>query len=149
MHSMTISIVAIGLYLLSSGLIAFRLFQGADNPNRFKTPIMISGFLAMIIHAGLLYHGLVTSEGINIQRHVPGKLPDRTDRTVDRLVQAGRKSWPRVVSDGRDRDPAGEYPPLAPHHRNQQSLAVTIAFNFAVWGPLFTDFGCTFGINMD
>ena len=66
MHSMTISIVAIGLYLLSSGLIAFRLFQGADNPNRFKTPIMISGFLAMIIHAGLLYHGLVTSEGINL-----------------------------------------------------------------------------------
>lgn len=62
-----ISIVAIGLYLTSGGLLGARLAKGAsistDSP---KIALLGPGIIAVILHGVVLHHSLITDAGLNL-----------------------------------------------------------------------------------
>ena len=67
MSHYVIAAIAIALYLTSGLLLARRLFGSASADNgTSKTPILAIGFVAVLLHAVLLYQGLFVPEGLNI-----------------------------------------------------------------------------------
>lgn len=66
MNILFISLAAIGLYLLAASQFAFSILRpGGEIPVARQRLIGI-GMLALVLHALVLYHGIVTPDGINL-----------------------------------------------------------------------------------
>jgi ABC-type uncharacterized transport system permease subunit len=61
-----IGIFAICLYIVSGLLLATRLWRGVESTPAAKTGILTLGLGAVILHAALLYTGILTQGGLNL-----------------------------------------------------------------------------------
>lgn len=61
-----IGIFAICLYIVSGLLLAERLWRGVDSTPAAKTGVLTLGLGAVILHAALLYTGILTQGGLNL-----------------------------------------------------------------------------------
>jgi len=61
-----IGIFAICLYTVSGLLLAMRLWRGVESTPAAKTGILTLGLGAVILHAALLYNGILTQGGLNL-----------------------------------------------------------------------------------
>ena len=59
-------LLAITLYLLASGLLAMRLAQSPADGSCKRTQALISAGGAILIHGMLLYHLILTANGLNL-----------------------------------------------------------------------------------
>ncbi len=61
-----ITIITIILYLATAYLLIRRLVSGSGATKMLRLPFIALGFGAVILHASLLYRGLITPEGLNL-----------------------------------------------------------------------------------
>ena len=66
MNVTLLTFAAIALYLAATGLIGVRLYRRHEEKNVSRAAVLISGFLALAVHAGVLYAELHTAQGINL-----------------------------------------------------------------------------------
>ena len=59
-------LLAIALYLTTSGMLVMRLARGAVGNGAGRTRILLIGTAAVLIHAGLLYPSILTESGLNL-----------------------------------------------------------------------------------
>ncbi len=61
-----LGILAVILYLLAAGLLLKRLAAGIEARGSSKIAALLSGLLAMLLHAAALNHSVVVAEGLNL-----------------------------------------------------------------------------------
>ena len=66
MNETLLTIPAVVLYLVCTALIAVRLYRRGEPKNVSRAAVLVSGFLALAMHAGVLYGELHTEQGINL-----------------------------------------------------------------------------------
>lgn len=66
MNETLLTFTAIALYLACTVLIGLRLYRPQVAENVPRAAILVSGFLALAVHAGVLYSELHTAQGINL-----------------------------------------------------------------------------------
>jgi len=66
MPTPVIGLFAISLYVVSGLLLAARLLRGIDSPPAARLGIITLGLGAVILHGTLLYHSILTPNGLNL-----------------------------------------------------------------------------------
>ena len=66
MHIIIFSCVAILLYLVTAGLISYRIFRLNIAAEGMKVQITILGGIALVAHALVLYHSIISTAGLNL-----------------------------------------------------------------------------------
>jgi ABC-type uncharacterized transport system permease subunit len=66
MASSITGLVAIGFYLLASGMLVTRLAQGPAGGDGRRARILLIGTAALFIHAAILYPAILTDSGLNL-----------------------------------------------------------------------------------
>jgi len=66
MNETFLTIAAVVLYLACTVLIGLQLYRRDDTKSVSRPAILITGFVALALHAGVLYSELHTAQGINL-----------------------------------------------------------------------------------